>query len=380
MAVSRSANPAAAANSTTLRPTARSALSAPTAATASSSSVSAAASSIPPKRGAAAAKSHAASLIVQAIPSAANSSALHQKLCSKSSVRPTPTRRAKQTALPRLPTELLLVLLETMPTKQVCTMRRLSKTYATLGGLVIAKRMEEQLENLAVKDVELRGTLSAAQAEFGPHLEHYKQFLRGVMPSDLTEALWYSNPPEELRAICECLCRLKGLPPTPAVAAVRNPRSTSTTVLRSILASPRPSAATLPAENDLASSISSLQPLPWSTIKKMMGRYEFKTWLLNLQTNVDSIPHNSIRIVEHIIMIDPNINYDHVRDVSLAGYRLLILVAACLQYANINGDLKAKNVAMLKVQKTLSNYRSFIEMVECPPPVSDEMIALAAEC
>ncbi|KAI8585695.1 hypothetical protein BDZ88DRAFT_379587, partial [Geranomyces variabilis] len=249
--------------------------------------------------------------------------------------------------LPRLPNELLLVLLETMPTTQICTMRRVSKTYAALGSIVIAKRIEEQLEDLAVKDVELRAALAAAQVEFGLHLDHYKQFLRGVTPSDLTEALWYSNPPEELRAICECLCRLKGLP-RPAAAPSASLRRNA----------PAPAPASL-----RSADLASLQPLPWSQIKKIMGRYEFKTWLLNLQSNVDHIPHASIRVVEHIIMIDPDINYDHVRDVSLAGYRLLILVAACLQYANINEDLKGKAAAAHKVQRTIENYRSFIGIV-----------------
>ncbi|KAJ3147934.1 hypothetical protein HDU89_005008 [Geranomyces variabilis] len=322
--------------------------------------------------------SPSANLVVQAIPIAKPSSALHQKLCSKSlrstaaapsrTSRP-PKQQQQPTALPRLPNELLLVLLETMPTTQICTMRRVSKTYAALGSIVIAKRIEEQLEDLAVKDVELRAALAAAQAEFGLHLDHYKQFLRGVAPSDLTEALWYSNPPEELRAICECLCRLKGLP-RPAAAPAAS--------LRRNAPAPAPAPALRSAE------FASLQPLPWSQIKKIMGRYEFKTWLLNLQSNVDHIPHASIRVVEHIIMIDPDINYDHVRDVSLAGYRLLILVAACLQYANINEDLKGKAAAAHKVQSTIENYRSFIGIVESPSPaplllVTDEMIALAAE-
>ncbi|KAJ3164324.1 hypothetical protein HDU88_005422 [Geranomyces variabilis] len=320
--------------------------------------------------------SPSANLVVQAIPIAKPSSALHQKLCSKSvrssaaaairTSRPGSKQQQQPHTLPRLPNELLLVLLETMPTTQICTMRRVSKTYAALGSIVIAKRIEEQLEDLAVKDVELRAALAAAQAEFGLHLDHYKQFLRGVTPSDLTEALWYSNPPEELRAICECLCRLKGLPPAaaPAASLRRN--------------APAPASALLRSAADLAS----LQPLPWSQIKKIMGRYEFKTWLLNLQSNVDHIPHASIRVVEHIIMIDPDINYDHVRDVSLAGYRLLILVAACLQYANINEDLKGKAAAAHKVQRTIENYRSFIDTIESPAPlvlVTDEMIALAAE-
>ncbi|KAJ3167214.1 hypothetical protein HDU87_001725 [Geranomyces variabilis] len=341
-------------------------------------------------------------LVVQQIPLAKPSSALHQKLCSKKSVlrpttpaslRSTTTRPKHPTLFPRLPNELLLVLLETMPTTQICTMRRVSKTYAALGSLVIAKRIEEQLQELAVKDVELRAALAAAQAEFGLHLDHYKQFLRGVTPSDLTEALWYSNPPEELRAICECLCRLKGLPPAaaapaaPATSLRRRNATTTTTALRSssssssVHASPRPSSATLSSPS--SAGLTSLQPLPWSQIKKHMGRYEFKTWLLNLQSNVDHIPHSSIRVVEHIIMIAPDINYDHVRDVSLAGYRLLILVAACLQYANINHDLKAKAAAATKVQRTMENYKRFVAettALDKPPVlVTDEMIALAAE-
>ncbi|KAI8914950.1 hypothetical protein DFJ77DRAFT_416300, partial [Powellomyces hirtus] len=236
-----------------------------------------------------------------------------------------------------LPNELLLILLESMPTSQVCTMRTLNRQFAKLGNVVLLARLDARIEGLTLNDIDAKHALADAQAEFGPHLDHYKQFLRRVAPSDLTEALWYSNPPEVLRAICECLCRLKGV----TNETGRNRRNRFTHPL------------------DLAS----VEPMPWSVIKKTMARYEFKTWLLNLQVGVDFIPYNNIRVVEHIIMIAEDINYDHVRGVSLAGYRLLILVAACLQYSNIAEDLRAKRKASAAVEKILTNYRKFIDTV-----------------
>jgi hypothetical protein len=66
-----------------------------------------------------------------------------------------------------------------------------------------------------------------------------------------------------------------------------------------------------------------------------MQRYDFKRWFLALDTSVESIPMPATVFVEHIIRMDPLITYERLRDVSLAGYRLLIKVAAALQVLNV---------------------------------------------
>jgi hypothetical protein len=49
------------------------------------------------------------------------------------------------------------------------------------------------------------------------------------------------------------------------------------------------------------------------------------------------VPIEATLAVENIIRLDPFITYERLREVSLAGYRLLIKVAAALQViTNIN--------------------------------------------
>jgi hypothetical protein len=62
-----------------------------------------------------------------------------------------------------------------------------------------------------------------------------------------------------------------------------------------------------------------------------MQKSEFKAWFLNLNSAVNDVSIEATQQVENIIRLDPFITYERLREVSLAGYRLLIKVAAVLQ-------------------------------------------------
>lgn len=47
-----------------------------------------------------------------------------------------------------------------------------------------------------------------------------------------------------------------------------------------------------------------------------MSRYDFRTWLTNLRAGVDYVPIANVRKVERIIMLDPSITYENLRQVS----------------------------------------------------------------
>jgi hypothetical protein len=100
-----------------------------------------------------------------------------------------------------------------------------------------------------------------------------------------------------------------------------------------------------------------------------MTRYDFKTWLTNLRVGVDYIPLSHVTKVEKIIMMDPAITYERLREVSRSGYRLLIVVAACLQYVKIAEGLRGLRREVVVLEKKLGRYQMFLEGVRGVPPV-----------
>ncbi|KAJ3214987.1 hypothetical protein HDU67_001004, partial [Dinochytrium kinnereticum] len=213
------------------------------------------------------------------------------------------------------------------------------------------------------------------EKEKRPHLRHYRQFLRNITTNEITEATWYATPPEELKTVCECLCILKGSPTFQLRKSATLPSAASLPSLPSAVASTSSSSSSSsadatstpsaqsaashhpPATAPAATTEDDPPPMSWSQIKKTMTRYDFKTWLTNLRVGVDYIPFPNVKRVERIIMMDPNVTYERLREVSMAGYKLLIIVAACLQYCAISEDLRVRRRDMVALEKRLGRYR-----------------------
>ncbi|KAJ1557429.1 hypothetical protein HK405_016048, partial [Cladochytrium tenue] len=154
--------------------------------------------------------------------------------------------------------------------------------------------------------------LTAAETEWLPLLRHYAGFLGGsgggagvtTAVADAAEAAWYASPPDELKSVCECLCILH--------------------------------------LGDGGGSGGGESPMAWAAIRKHMARYDFRSWLSNLRTRVSGIAPGAVRRVEAVIVSNAAITYERLRDVSTPGYKLLIVVAACLQHARAAGELRAR--------------------------------------
>jgi hypothetical protein len=100
---------------------------------------------------------------------------------------------------------------------------------------------------------------------------------------EVTEATWYSTPPEELKTVCECLCILKG--GLSSISSNFPPLSFSLILIFfNVL-----------VDDPLSPSVE------WSSVKKTMARYDFKTWFTNLKHNVDYISHANVKKVESIV-------------------------------------------------------------------------------
>ncbi|KAJ3014964.1 UNVERIFIED_CONTAM: hypothetical protein HDU68_012939 [Siphonaria sp. JEL0065] len=269
-----------------------------------------------------------------------------------------------------LPNELLLLICLTTPTASLLPMRLTCKRMRALTDIVLRDRMRATVLELESGVQRLSDELELLQVEKRPHLRHYKQFLRNISMNDVTEAIWYASPPEELKTVCECLCILKGLS---APVTAGSSSSLTSNKRSSLIESSNSNSDNLStslnslnlATDTISHDISSPQdPQTWASIKKQMTRYDFKNWVSNLRTNVDKIPYAAVKRVEYIIMHDQNITYERLREVSRPGYSLLIVVAACLQYGNISEDVKVKGREVGGVEEKLRVGRLFLACVE----------------
>ncbi|KAJ3233842.1 hypothetical protein HDU81_001962 [Chytriomyces hyalinus] len=320
-----------------------------------------------------------------------------------------------------VPNELLLLVCTRLPTNALLTMRGVTRRLGALASLVLRDRMRISVDSIAQMLSTLEQQHSLVEEEKRPHLRHYKQFVRNISMNDITEAIWYATPPEELKTVCECLCILKGsmsslqvsprrsfLHPTDvshssASTYPHNNQDNTDSIESSLrtlsLIAPSAESATQSFAPSPPSSLSNSgttlqqhmqqqqlqqqQPTPpaamqllytedpsvgvpqtWASIKKNMSRYEFKNWVLNLRSNVDKIPYAAVKRVEYMIMHDQSITYERLREVSRPGYSLLIVVAACLQYGNISEEVKAKSREVAACEEQLRKGRLFLASVE----------------
>ncbi|KAJ3268836.1 hypothetical protein HDV01_002155 [Terramyces sp. JEL0728] len=156
-----------------------------------------------------------------------------------------------------------------------------------------------------------------------PLLVHFREFLTAPSTAEnLTEVTWFANAPPEVQVVCECLCRLKG-------------------------------------GIDLPDDVR----MPWGDIRRIMKKQDFKMWLMCLSTNVDFVSIIDIKKVEQIIRMDPMITYERLREVSMSGYRLLILIAASLQYATNADELSRKRVECEIAEAKLDVFSRFMDAI-----------------
>ncbi|KAJ3159885.1 Dynein heavy chain 10, axonemal [Irineochytrium annulatum] len=256
---------------------------------------------------------------------------VNPQLSSAAAAPPPPTPPRPQ--LPYIPNELILFIFSFCPTSTLLKTRLSSRRLKLLTDATLQPRLHALIVNLSAAQEDAEELYSVAERERRPHLRHYRNFLRNTTTSEVTEATWYASPPQELKTVCECLCILSG-------DVVDGKKQTE------------PISSTEPAS------------LPWSTIKRHLSRASFKTWLTTLRASAHLIPISSIKRVERIIMLDANVTYERLREVSMAGYRLLIIVAACLQYCTIAEEVDGRRRVRDEVEGRLERVKGFMAMVE----------------
>lgn len=223
-------------------------------------------------------------------------------------------RSVKQVSiLSTLPNELIIIILSKLSNQELASIRLVNKVVGKLAETVLITRLQIIINALTVENAQLEAAYEEMYTTKKPQLRHFRGFLRNLPSTYLTEVTWYTSPPQELLSVAECLCILKNGP--------------------------------LSSEPGLDK---------WTEIKRQISRYDFKTWFLNLRKNVENLDISNVITVQNIIMHDPTITYERLREVSIAGYHLLIVVAASLQFGTIVKDLKLKKIEMIRSQNKLS--------------------------
>lgn len=219
-----------------------------------------------------------------------------------------------------LPMELWALILR--KSDSLKTTRLLNKKFNILSNDLLIAIYAPLVDELSLSYTNSLASYNQLKSIKLPHLDHYKQFLLSpTTMENLNETIWYTNAQVEVQSVCECLVRLFGAYP----------------------------------------ELESTSRVSWTDMRRVLKRSDFKLWLANLAVNVEFIEISDTKKVEQIIRVDPLITYERLREVSMAAYRLLILVAASLQHSTISHELDQANQDCKKVQKRLQNASQFLE-------------------
>jgi hypothetical protein len=224
--------------------------------------------------------------------------------------------------LNRLPDELLLMIIHQLPNVEVLNMRAVNKHIGRVAQEIIRNRTNKRVQYLAIQTTSIECAYQEMLQIKKPQMDHFSQFLRAASNNQLQELSSYSTVPKELQIVGECLVTLKQGP--------------------------------LQATN---------QRDKWVEIRRTISRFEFKTWFLNLQSNLDSLDMVNVQIVREILMTNPDITYERVHEISVCGYNLLILIAASLQYAVISQELKVLLTEMKLAQEKSAKALVFLRFL-----------------
>jgi hypothetical protein len=233
-----------------------------------------------------------------------------------------PSVKDLHSRLNSLPDELLLMIMSTLPNADVLSMRTVNKHMGRVSQEVIRERTKKRLQSLSIESNTIENSYNDLLLNRKPQLDHFKLFLNNLSVMNIQEASSYNVVPLELQIVFECIVCLK--------------------------------------EGPLKSTN---QYEKWIETKRRLGRYNFKNWFINLNSNVDSLDMNNIIHVRNIIIQNPLINYERIFSISSCGYNILIAIGACLQYGWISHEVSTKYSEMSASRQRLTNALQFLRLI-----------------
>jgi len=219
-----------------------------------------------------------------------------------------PIKRIQQ----QLPYELYLEIFSYLSSSDLLIVRQANTNLKLLSEHALTKRVRISFAELERQSASAGELYQQRLQAHSSSMRNYRRFMRTASADLISEATWYTSPPVELVTVCSCLCLLRGV-----------------------------------SDDDIRN---------WVSVKHVMSRYDFKRWFTSIYVAADTLKIENIRRVEKVIMLDADITYERLRDVSQTGYNILIVIAAALQYGVIAHELKEKradaDILSLKAKRT----------------------------
>lgn len=278
----------------------------------------------------------------------------------------------------KIPIELVLHIFEKLDTSDLTTVRCTASKFNALASNILYDRASKKTDEIDEKLKKSKSSYDEILETTGPSLEHYRGYLRDINLKYIQDLSFMETVPPEVESVCECLCLLSNIDHSlrtenafshddfvkslhtimdneqksqsdfKSISMVNSRRNSevgessynmksisNSTSLSSIKSYDNYEFETFQGDNEewmLPNSTVSPKFYSWDIIRRWMKRPEFKSWINNLRVEVECIPIKAVSKVEKLLMLDVNITYDRLRSISLPGYRLLIIVAACLQF------------------------------------------------
>lgn len=234
-----------------------------------------------------------------------------------------------------IPPEIIGIIGEYMDDGSLYELRGASRLCCCVLSGILLRRKTSRHWNVLKRFADSKALSETMKSEMHMKLKHYNSFLTNTSDSDINDVIWCWNPPAELPSVCRCLCILYILSP---------PR-----VFRRLM-----SRAT-------AKNIKTV--LPWHLVQVTMSNSQFRKWYSGLSATIERVPLGAATFVEEIIVSDPTLTYDRLRESSPTGYRLLIIVSACLQHCLISKDIRYTDIELGLVEREFHSLGRSIKLL-----------------
>jgi len=247
------------------------------------------------------------------------------------------------TQMMHLPNEMLLEILIWLPASELVKLRGLNRLMKQMSEVHLIKMLEKKLDSIKTLLDTAKSETEETERRKRPLLLHYQSFLR-VPTDELGELAWMRSCVNvDLRTVCLVVVIMAG------EFDEQLPTLTGMTT------------------EQLGVWI---EQLDWLTIRKCLTRPSFKRWCRTMPQTFENMLTNGIDettllktdVCDNLI-IAKNLSYERMREISDAGYRLLIIAAAGLQFTHVSEELLQGTSKVAEIHEEYVRLRTYVALI-----------------
>ncbi|KAI9190360.1 hypothetical protein H9P43_001794 [Blastocladiella emersonii ATCC 22665] len=224
-------------------------------------------------------------------------------------------------------------------TTDLLVARLTCRALAAAANAVLRPILDRDLPVITLAEERALVYREGVEADAREPLAHNRRFLRTLSTAHLSELASMKRPPREVVQVAACLAALMG-----------TGKSSSGSVAR--------------LRHD-ASSVS-YDGTSWTATRRALARPEARAWLAALHTRLPPAVVNPVGVeAARAALVAMGISYERMQEVSMAGYRALIVVAACIQYCEHAGRVEAAKKAHGMLERRVGQVRKLAEALGC---------------